>query len=62
MLFTEEQVPQPSGLCFFLEVFHDGNDGRPSFLEWMFGYLGVVQVLRGKAFVLRIDVSCANEG
>lgn len=42
VLFTKEQVPQAARLCLFLEIFHDGDDRRPSFLEWVFGDLGVV--------------------
>lgn len=37
MLLAQEQVPQSSRLGLFLEVFHDGYDRRPSFLEWVFG-------------------------
>lgn len=53
VLFTQEQVPQTTGFCLFLEVLHDGHDGRPSFLEGMFGDLGMIEVFGGKAFVLR---------
>ena len=53
VLFTQEQVPQAPCLCLLLEVLHDGDDSRPSFLERMFGDLGVVEVFGGKTFVLQ---------
>jgi hypothetical protein len=42
MLLAQEQVPQPARLGLFLELLHDGDDGRPSFLEGVFRELGVV--------------------
>jgi hypothetical protein len=54
VLLAQKEVPQSSSFGLFLELFHDGDDGRPSFLKGVFRKLGVVEVFRGKTVVLKV--------